>query len=256
MARAVSAWASDNALHLNTGKTKAIIFGSEHNINLLHGLNLPGVEVQDNVFVPFVDSVTNLGVIMDSKLTWKQQVDVISRKVNRALNRLRSFQSRTTEALRKQLASALVISHIDYCSIVYLDVSEELHKRLQRLQNACVRYFCGVRRSEHITSYRRKLDWLDVKARRTYFMSVLMYKSLRLGRPSYLTTLFSKNQSRTSGRAPRDLVVPSSRTETGLHSFCAQGARLWNSLPEKVRTLHSLSRFKSAMREQLRSCTL
>ena len=71
VARAVSAWASDNALHLNTGKTKAIIFGSEHNINLLHELNLPGVEVQENVFVPFVDSVTNLGV-MDSKLTWKQ----------------------------------------------------------------------------------------------------------------------------------------------------------------------------------------
>ena len=113
--------------------------------------------------MPFVDSVTNLGVIMDSKLTWKQQVDAISRKVNRALYGLRSFQSCTTEALRKQLASALVISHLNYCSIVYLDVSEELHKRLQRLQNASVRYVCGVRRSEHISPYRRKLDWLDVK---------------------------------------------------------------------------------------------
>ena len=130
VARTVSAWASDNALHLNTGKTKAIIFGSEHNINLLHGLNLPGAEVQDNVFVPFIDSVNNLGVIMDSKLTWKEQVDAISRKVNRALYGLRSFQSCTTEALRKQLASALVISHLDYCSIVYLDVPEELYKCL------------------------------------------------------------------------------------------------------------------------------
>ena len=108
----------------------------------------------------------------------------------------------------------------------YLDVSEELHKRLQRLQNACVRYVCGVRRSEHITPHRKKLDWLDVKARRTYFMAVLMYKSLCLGRPSYLATLFNKNQPRTSGRAPRDIEVPSSRTDTGLNSFGAQGARL------------------------------
>ena len=59
VARAVSSWASDNALYLNTGKTKGIIFRSEYNINLLQGLNLPGVEVQDNVFVPFVDLVTN-----------------------------------------------------------------------------------------------------------------------------------------------------------------------------------------------------
>ena len=50
-------------------------------VNLLQELNLPGVEVQDNVFVPFVDSVTNLGVVMDSKLTWKKQVGAITRKV-------------------------------------------------------------------------------------------------------------------------------------------------------------------------------
>ena len=36
-----------------TGKTKALIFGSEYNINLLRGLNLPGVEVQDNILAPF-----------------------------------------------------------------------------------------------------------------------------------------------------------------------------------------------------------
>ena len=43
VARAVLTWASDNALHLNTVKTKAIIFESEYNINLLQGLNLLGV---------------------------------------------------------------------------------------------------------------------------------------------------------------------------------------------------------------------
>ena len=69
VARAVSPWASDNALNLNAGKTKAIILGSEYNINRLQGLNLPRIEVQDNAFVPFLDTVTNLGVFIDSRLT-------------------------------------------------------------------------------------------------------------------------------------------------------------------------------------------
>ena len=125
VARAVPTWAFDNALHLIAGKTKATIFGSEYNINRLQGLNLPGIEVQDNVFALFVDTVTNLGVVMDSKLTWKSQVDTINRKVNRALYGLRFFRSCTTMALRKQLVSALVVSQLDYCSVVYLDVSEE-----------------------------------------------------------------------------------------------------------------------------------
>ena len=55
---------------------------SKYNVNLLEGLNLSGVEVQDNVYVPFVETVTNLGVVMDSKLTWKPQVDAVSRKVS------------------------------------------------------------------------------------------------------------------------------------------------------------------------------
>ena len=106
--RAVAAWAVDNALSLNVRKTKAIIFGSNHNINILRGMHLSGIEIQDNLFVPFVDTVTNLGVVMDTKRTWKAQVDAVSRKVNRALYGLRRFRTCTTEILRKQLASSLV----------------------------------------------------------------------------------------------------------------------------------------------------
>lgn len=79
-------------------------------MNQLPKLNLPGVEVQNGVFVPFVGTGTNLGAVMDSQLIWKPQVDVVSRKVNRALYGLRSSRSCTTEAFHKQLAAALAIT--------------------------------------------------------------------------------------------------------------------------------------------------
>ena len=153
-------------------------------------MHLPGIEIQDNVFIPFADTVTNLGVVMDSKLTWKSQVIAVSRKVNRAIYGRRLFRSCTTDALRRRLASALALSHLDYCSLVYLDVSGELQTRLQRLQNSCVRYVYGARRDEHISPYRTKLDWLDLQGRRAYFTAVLMYKTLNLGQPAYLKALF------------------------------------------------------------------
>ena len=82
----MSAWTTNNALSINVNKTKAIIFGSNHNIKILRSMiYLSGIEIQDNVSIPFVDTVTNLGVVMDSKLTWKAQVDSVSRRVNRAL---------------------------------------------------------------------------------------------------------------------------------------------------------------------------
>ena len=126
-------------------------------------MHLSGIEIQDNVFVPFVDTVTNLGVVMDSKLTWKAQVDAVSRKVNGALYGIRRIRSCTTEILRKQLASSLVLSHLDYCSLVYLDVTREFQKKLQILQNSCVRYVTGAKKNEHISPYRNKLEWLNLR---------------------------------------------------------------------------------------------
>ena len=166
--RAVAAWAVGNALSLNVRKTQAIIFGSNHNINILRGMHLSGIEIKDNVFVPFADTVTNLGVVMDSTLTWKAQVDAVSRKVKRALYGLRRFRTCATEILRKQLASSLVLSHLDYCSLVYLDVKRELPKKLQILPNSCVRYVTGAKKNEHISPYRNKLEWLDIRKRSAY----------------------------------------------------------------------------------------
>ena len=62
-ARTVTAWAQSSGLRLNIGKTKAIIFGSNYHINLVHELQLPGIEVDDGVVVPFADTFKNLGVL-------------------------------------------------------------------------------------------------------------------------------------------------------------------------------------------------
>ena len=215
-------------------------------------MHLSGIEIQDNVFVPFVDTVSNLGVVMDSKLTWKAQVDAVSRKVNRALYGLRRFRCCTTENLRKQLVSSLVLSHLDYCSLVYLDMTRELQNKLQILQNSCVTYVTSAKKNEHISPYRNKLEWLDLRERRAYFAAVLMYKVINLDQPVYLAHLFQKCQNRTLSRTHcGELIVPSSRTDVGLDSFWSQGTRLWNSIPRDIKNVSSASKLKAAFRKYL-----
>ena len=96
----------------------------------------------------------------------------------------------TTETLRRRLVEALVIPHLDYCS-VYLDASQGLRERLQRLRNTCVRYIFGLTRDARITPYRRRLGWLRMDSRRLYFTAILMYKIMRIGQLSYLKELFT-----------------------------------------------------------------
>ena len=102
----------------------------------------------------------SLGVILDSKLTWKPHITSIEKKVNRVLYTLRFIRNYTTVTLRTRLVQALVTPHLDYCNVVYLDASNALKIRLQRFSNSGLRYIFGIRKDAHITPYRQKLGWL------------------------------------------------------------------------------------------------
>ena len=67
------------------------------------------------------------------------------------------------------MVESLVVPHLDYCNVVYLDASLDCSLQLQRLSNACIRYTFGLRKDTSISPYRKKLNWLRVDSRRDYF---------------------------------------------------------------------------------------
>ena len=143
-----------------------------------------------SISIPYVDQVENLGVIIDSKFTWKPQVEKVVKRVNCAIYSLNFFRQFTSFELRKRLVSALALSHLDYCSTVYSNISGDLKEKLQRAQNKCIRYVTGLRRDAHVTPARRQLGWLTTDMRRMYFSAIIIYKARRIGQPIYLAELF------------------------------------------------------------------
>ena len=130
-ARAVSEWASGASLKLNAGKTKAIVFGSNRYVNSVKSDSSLCIDMGCGTKVPFSDSVESLSVLLDSGVTWKYQVDKITKKCNAIMYHLRFFRKYTTETLRKRLVEALLFPHLDYCSVVLLNASQELRIRQQ-----------------------------------------------------------------------------------------------------------------------------
>ena len=107
-----------NSMH---PKIKAIICGCRDFGNRIPH-DLPRIEVS-GINIPYVAQVENLGVIIDSKFTWKSQVEQVLKRVNRAVYVLNFFHQFTTFKLRKRLVSALALSHLDYCSTIYSNIS-------------------------------------------------------------------------------------------------------------------------------------
>ena len=249
-ANKVSEWAETNLLSLNIKKTSAIVFGTSHMIGLFKKLNVSSVVINKNGdSVPFVDEVLILGVILDSTLSWKQQVHHVSKKVNRALFGLRFIKSCTSQLLRRRLFESLIIPHLDYCTVVYADATFSLRAQLQRLANSGIRYIFGIRRSERITPFRKKLKWLSNDSRRDYFAMLIMYRIIRMKEPPLLLSFFKPYLSDKPQRGPRkDLAIPIVSTDSGLLSYQVKYANLWNSIPSCIRYLPSFSQLKKSIK--------
>ena len=158
----------------------------------------------------------------------------------------------TSLPLCKRLVESLVLPHLDYCNVVYADISNKLSAQLQRLSNTCIRYIYGIRRSKHITPFRRKLNWMRNVTRTDYFASLIMYRIVRMKEPPLLSSLFNPFTTDRPTRSPRkDLDIPLSLIDWGFNSFQIQYAQFWNSIPPCIRELPTFSRFKKSIKQYL-----
>ena len=200
----------------------------------------------------FESSLRGLGVLLDSKLPWKDQVAQTSRRVRSLMYRLYHFRKNTNLRLRKHLISMLLFPIIDYCCLAFCDLTLELDDKLQKLVNTGIRYIYGVRRKLHITPYRLKLGWLTTSARRDYFVANLLRRLFNTATPSYLLEFFNfRFTTRPVWGNVAVLDISSCVTETLKRSFHISSAYLWNSLPSYLRDVISIPHFKSRLHQHL-----
>ena len=119
---------------------------------------------------------------------WKQHVNYVPKKVNRVLYGF--IKSCTSQLLRRRFFESLVIPHLDYCTVVYADISLELRAKLQWLANVGIRGIFGIKRDENVKPYRKKLKWLSDDTRRDFFAVLIMYRIVRMKEPPLLLPLF------------------------------------------------------------------
>ena len=74
----------------------------------------------------------------------------------------------------------------------------------------------------------------------------IVFKALHGLVPKYISILFTLRNCRINWRGNNILIVPKVNTASyGLHFMAYQGNKLWNSLPNNIRLIHELSKFKS-----------
>ena len=129
----------------------------------------------------------------------------------------------------KTLACAFILSRIDYCNSLLINVSEHNLNKLQMVQNNATRLIYKVSKREHVTPLLHELHWLPVRARIEYKIAITCFKSRYCLGPMYLNTLVSPYNPPRDLRSSKKntLCVPETKLKTyGDRAFTSAGPSL------------------------------
>lgn len=246
----IAKWAKEFGLLVNASKSQAIVIGSPYFTSRLDISSLPVLSF-DGTPIPYSNSVKNLGIFLDQTLSWSVHFNEVSRRLYGSLHSLKRLQNFLPLETKAMLSRSLLLPLLDYGNVVFLDANEDLFDKLERLQNQCIRFVYGLRKYDHVSEFRTKLNWLPVRLRRDLNVLTLLYKVLLSSNsPSYLRDRFQFRTAagdRLRSGTNLSLVIPIHSTQTFTDSFTVHAARLWNHLPTHIRFCPSVTSFKTCL---------
>lgn len=134
---------------------------------------------------------------MDNNLSWKPHILNLRRKCLAGLAFLCRQGTHVPVHSRKLLYQSLVVSQLDYCSVLYNACSKTLSDQIERIQNYAMRIILKKPPRTSSEPLRQELGLTSLKIRRQNATLLLVQRCLHKCAPPYLANKFvSKHKLR------------------------------------------------------------
>ena len=225
----IGRWMNYKQLKLNESKTECMVIGRHFDVNRY---DVRYLQVNGQV-MSVSTSVKDLGVLLDTNLSFKTQLQHTVRMANYHMKNLSFVRKYLDEDQMLMLIHNHVISKLDYCNSLYHGVPNNLLRKLQLVMNRAARLVKGLSRRDRITPALIDLHWLPIRTRIEFKRCVIVYRALKSGRPRYIRELLTDfhvdaNVTLRHSAEEYRLEEPRFHTETGRKAFSRNAPRLYN----------------------------
>ena len=147
--------------------------------------------------------------------------------------------------VKEQLFNALIRPILEYGCSVWDPFKTCQINKLELLNNRAARFITGNHTREHGNTHKNMiaLGWSPLSERRAKNKLIIFYKILHdqihIPRVDLVQSL--------NPRKPLNFLIPQSSVDCHLHSFFPSTIRLWNSLPNHIKSSASVSTFKDSI---------
>ena len=167
-------WMARRKLKLNDGKTEIIVIrGNLRNVSVA---NFGEVNFGDTQLV-LSESAKNLGVVLDSSLSFRSHIDSIVNTWNFHIFNLYMIKDFVNRKNLVTLVHSLIISKVDYCNSMFIGLPNVTLKKVQSFLNRAARLIFDLPPRFPTTSSLIELHWLPLKARIEFKICLITFKA-------------------------------------------------------------------------------
>ena len=137
----------------------------------------------DTQLVP-CESAKNLGVVLDSSLSFRSHIDSIVKTCNFHIRNLYMIKDFVNRKNLVTLVHSLIVSKVDYCNSLFIGLPNVI-KKVQSVLNRAARLIFNLPPRVPTTSS------LPLKARTEFKIYLITFKAPKINQPSYIRELLS-----------------------------------------------------------------
>ena len=243
-------WFRINKLTLNLEKTVCLLFQKQGQDKEIC------VQIADMV-IKNTKETKFLGLWIDDHLKWTTHIQKLILKLSRNMNLLKYNQNMMTTETKKLVYHSHIASHIQYGLLLWgNNATEDQMKKLQKLQNKCLRYILPQYHTEELNS---KLQILKIKDMIQLANWKFGFKLANKQLPPRIITICNEDSNNKSllpkhqynTRNKKTPNLPKVANKLYRESFLYKGPRSILSLKPELQQTKNLKAFSTKCKKQL-----
>ena len=246
----VFVWLASNKLTLNISKSKYMIFTNTRK-------NFHEISVKINKTpLEKCTKYKYLGIIIDEKLSWKDHIEYVCKKVSKACGIFAKLRHCASVEILRDIYYALFYSYMRYGITIWGNACETALSPLQTLLHRAARImtFAPFGRID-IFPLLNYLEILDIKDIFTLETAKLIFKVRNDMIPIPLKNYFevrTRVAHRYNLRQRQEIMQPMIyKTSYALKSIQYKAPFIWNDVPQNLQECETLTRFKKQFKLHL-----
>ena len=219
-------------------------FGTTHILSQVNNLTVG----DESNKVELVQNMKYVGVILDSKLTFRDHVQYVRGKSISRLKMLGKTRPLVSSETSLQLYKTLITPLFDYAAPAYDCLTQKDSYTLQKVQNCALRIILKCDRRSHIKDMHQTLKLHYLSDRRHMLTLNQVYKCVNGLAPLNLCSQITLHRDvqirQTRASAGLDAVIPRLNLETSRKAFKYRGPWYWNLIDDSIRGAGTIDTFK------------